>query len=197
MGCILKGPILFPFIDCKCNERKVINIISFCYENDKLPPLRSYTHRIYLLLLESETSGKFRVIRSIRHQKEINRSLEEVSMRFRKRICGKKAWSFQEKGFSTSSNNVCWDWMFPTTKVNCFIFACSHPSSVKKLDVQNRNTITYIRSDRFKSRMTNIRLSLSFLHWKKQNEFHLSFCSGHSEFIFFTQRLEFCARLVR
>ena len=75
--------------------------------------------------------------------------------------------------------------MFPTTKVNCFIFACSHPSSVKKLDVQNRNTITYIRSDRFKSRMTNIRLSLSFLHWKKQNEFHLSFCSGHSEFIFF------------
>ena len=103
MGCILKGPILFPFIDCKCNERKVINIISFCYENDKLPPLRFHTHRIYLLLLESETSGKFRVIRSIRHQKEINRSLEEVSMRFRKRICGKKAWSFQEKGFSTSS----------------------------------------------------------------------------------------------
>ena len=91
MGCILKGPILFPFIDCKCNERKVINIISFCYENDKLPPLRFHTHRIYLLLLESETSGKFRVIRSIRHQKEINRSLEEVSMRFRKRICGKKA----------------------------------------------------------------------------------------------------------
>ena len=102
MGYILRGPILFPFIDCKCNERKVINIVSFCYKNDKLPPLRSYTHRIYLLLLESETSGKFRVIRSIRHQKEINRSVEEVSMRFRKSLW-KKSLIFSGKGFSTSS----------------------------------------------------------------------------------------------
>ena len=87
--------------------------------------------------------------------------------------------------------------MLPSTKVSCFIFACSHPSSVKKLYLQNRNTFTYIRWRRFKSRITNIRLSLSFLHWKEQNEFHLSFCNGHSEFIFFTQWLEFCARLMR
>ena len=44
----------------------------------------------------------------------------------------------------------------------------------------------FIKWRRIKSRITNIRLSLSFLHWKKQNEFHLRFCDGHSEFIFFT-----------
>ena len=75
--------------------------------------------------------------------------------------------------------------MLPATKVNCFIFACSHPSSVKKLDVQNRNTFTYIGWHRFESRITNIRLSLPVLHWKEHNEFHLSFCNGHSEFIVF------------
>ena len=75
--------------------------------------------------------------------------------------------------------------MLPATKVNCFIFACSHPSSVKKLDVQNRNTFTCIGWHRFESRITNICLSLPVLHWKEHNEFHLSFCNGHSEFISF------------
>ena len=65
------------------------------------------------------------------------------------------------------------------------IFVCSHLSSVKKLDVQNRNTFTYIRR-RLISWITNIRLPLSFLQWKEQNEFHLSFSNGHSEFKFFT-----------
>ena len=41
--------------------------------------------------------------------------------------------------------------MLPATKVNCFIFACSHPSSVKKLDEKNRNTFTYIGWHRFES----------------------------------------------
>ena len=48
----------------------------------------------------------------------------------------------------------------------------------KTLDVQNRNTFTYIRWRSFKSRITNIRLSLCFLHWKEHNEFHLSFHNG-------------------
>ena len=39
---------------------------------------------------------------------------------------------------------------------------------------------------RFKSRVTNIRLSLSFLQCKEQNEYHLSYCNEHYEFIFFT-----------
>ena len=52
-------------------------------------------------------------------------------------------------------NYVDRDRMLHVTKVNCFIFACLHPSSVKKLDVQNRNIFTYIRW-RFISRITNI-----------------------------------------
>ena len=52
-------------------------------------------------------------------------------------------------------NYVYRDRMLHVTKVNCFIFACLHPSSVKKLDVQNRNLFTYIRW-RFISRITNI-----------------------------------------
>ena len=52
-------------------------------------------------------------------------------------------------------NYVYRDRMLHVTEVNCFIFACLHPSSVKKLDVQNRNIFTYIRW-RFISRITNI-----------------------------------------
>ena len=31
----------------------------------------------------------------------------------------------------------------------------------------------------------HIRMSSSFLQWKEQNKFHLSFCNGLSKFIFF------------
>ena len=64
------------------------------------------------------------------------------------------------------------------------MFTCSHASSVKKVDVQNRNTFTYIRWRCFKSRITNIRFSSSFLQWKEHNEFHLSFCNGFGIHIF-------------
>ena len=52
-------------------------------------------------------------------------------------------------------NYVYRDRMLHVTEVNCFIFACLHPSSVKKLDVQNRNIFTYVRW-RFISRITNV-----------------------------------------
>ena len=52
-------------------------------------------------------------------------------------------------------NYVYRDRMLHVTEVNCFIFACLHPSSVKKLDVQYRNIFTYIRWC-FISRITNI-----------------------------------------
>ena len=52
-------------------------------------------------------------------------------------------------------NYVYRDRMLHVTEVNCFIFACLHPSSVKKLDVQNRHIFTYIRW-RFISWITNI-----------------------------------------
>ena len=64
-------------------------------------------------------------------------------------------------------NYVYRDRMLHVTEVNCFIFACLHPSSVKKLVVQNWNIFTHIKW-RFISRITNIRLSLSFLHCKEQ-----------------------------
>ena len=86
---------------------KEINIVYFCHKNNKLPvtfqqrvtythstgpiptqePIPSnglLTHPNYPLLLQRETSGKFRVIRST-----FEGSSKEVSIRFRKRVCGK------------------------------------------------------------------------------------------------------------
>ena len=94
---------------------KEINIVSFCHKNNKLPvtfqqrvtythptgPIPTQeliipsngllTHLNYPLLLERETSGKFRLIRST-----FEGSLKEVSIRFRKRVCGKNL-TYSEK----------------------------------------------------------------------------------------------------
>ena len=43
----------------------------------------------------------------------------------------------------------------------------------------------------------HIRMFSSFLQWKEQNKFNLSFCNGLSKFIFFTLRLEFRSRQER
>ena len=75
--------------------------------------------------------------------------------------------------------------MLHVTKVNCFIFACSHPSSVKKV---RRTKPKYIYAHQMALHKLDNKYPslLIFLQWKEQNEFHLSFSNGHSEFKFFT-----------
>ena len=46
MGCSLRGLIVFPFIDCKCNERKVNKYCFF--SNTHSIPTFLYIHDIFL-----------------------------------------------------------------------------------------------------------------------------------------------------
>ena len=122
---------------------KEINIVSFCHKNNKLPvtfqqrvtyihptgPIPTQepiipsngllTHPNYPLLLERETSGKFRVIRST-----FEGSLKEVSIRFRKRVCGKNL-TYSEKGFSRI-----WKEFLNSWKISmCYLLRVQHLST--------------------------------------------------------------------